>query len=166
MLTHKLESALLDQDGSCRDLDFESPGWDGVEALVTRLRSDFADTAVGATSADTERHCIDDPDEALSVVRRGGSAQLLFNGGQGLVAHLQLWVSDDGAGDLFVELTFFPGDVARSPSLGRLFREWADGIRILLEARRVYARYENASWTFGDTGPDSGVFMVSPPNAV
>ena len=26
---------------------------------------------------------------------------------------------------------------------------------------RYYARYENASWRFGDIGPESGVFLAS-----
>ena len=60
-----------------------------------------------------------------------------------------------------LELTFFPGDVARTPSLRRDFIEWANQMQRCLRARRYHARYENASWELGDTGPDSGVFLVS-----
>jgi hypothetical protein len=166
MLNQEIEAALLDRDGSCRDLNFEHPSWRGVQALVTRLRSEFADVSVGGTSADTDTHSVGDPDEGLSSVRTdGGSVQLLFNRGQDLLSQLQLFVHFDGVADLFVELTFFPQDVARLPNLGHRFREWVMSICELLEAVRAYARYEDASWTFGDTGPSSGVFLVLPPNA-
>jgi hypothetical protein len=61
----------------------------------------------------------------------------------------------------FVELTFFPEDVVRTPELGKDFVEWADGIRAQLRARRMFARYENASWALGDVRAGSGVFLVS-----
>ena len=70
-------TSLLDRDGSCRDLNFETPTWKGTESL----RSDFI--------------------------------------------------------------------------------EWAQQQQSLLEARRYYARYEDASWHFGDIGAQSGVFLVS-----
>jgi hypothetical protein len=60
-----------------------------------------------------------------------------------------------------VELTFFPDDVIPGPFLRRNFIEWAQQMQTHLGARRYYTRYENASWQFGDTGAQSGVFLVS-----
>ncbi len=40
-----LETSLLDEDGSCRDMNFESATWAGVTALMARLESSFRPVA-------------------------------------------------------------------------------------------------------------------------
>ena len=86
---------------------------------------------------------------------------MLFKLGAGPITNLQAFVCSAEDGSPFVELTFFPEDVRQTPSLRSEFIAWADNLKSRLRARRYYARYENASWRFGDIGANSGVFLVS-----
>jgi len=86
---------------------------------------------------------------------------LIFNAGVGLIRNLQVFICSEEDGSPFVELTFFPDDVVPGPFLRRNFIGWAQRMQTHLRARRYFARYENASWRFGDTGAQSGVFLVS-----
>jgi hypothetical protein len=79
----------------------------------------------------------------------------------GPLQNLQVFICSEEDGSPFVELTFFPDDVESGPFLRRDFIAWARQMQTHLGARRYYARYENASWRLGDTGPQSGVFLVS-----
>jgi len=96
-----------------------------------------------------------------SVQTRGGAVQILLAGGHQLVSHLQMFVSDGASPCPFVELTFFPQDVLQRPGLRERFVRWLQGMQRTLGATRAYARYENASWTFGDVAAGSGVFFAS-----
>jgi hypothetical protein len=85
---------------------------------------------------------------------------LRFEGGGKLVKNLQVFVGSEEDGSPFVELTFSPEDVEPTTVLREEFIAWAQQMREQLGARRYYARYGDASWQFGDTGPQSGVFLV------
>lgn len=160
---HDVASALLDVDGFCRDLNFERPTWAGVGALTGRLQESFKE--ISAT--DLQGHEIADvsPESVSYAARDSGSVRLLFGGGTGLIRHLQLFIVREAGGSPFVELTFFPDDVRPAEDLRTEFLSWANDLRACLRARRYYARYENASWRFGDIGDGSGVFLVSDPVA-
>jgi len=159
-----IEACLLERDGSARDMNFESPTWPGVWDALRELRAEFSSARVGSTSEDTDSMRADDIEAALRSVQAGGGAvQILFAGGRQLVSHLQMFVTDDEkeAGSPFVELTFFPQDVLQRPGLQERFVTWLQGIQRTLGATRAYARYENASWRFGDVAFGAGVFFTS-----
>lgn len=157
-ILHDARECLLDQDGSCRDINFETPTWLGVFRLVSQLETQFTSVCLG-TSTFTE---FQDAASAMSHVQSdGGHAQLLFREGNGFLAELQLFVSVEEDGTPFVEITFFPKDVIPMPSLSSAFITWVREAREALYSCRSFVRYENASWTFGDLGPNSGVFIVS-----
>jgi hypothetical protein len=157
-ILHDVRECLLDQDGSCRDINFETPTWPGAFRLVGQLEAQFARVCLG-TSTFTE---FQDASTAMSRVQRDrGHAQLLFREGNGLLAELQLFVSVEKDGTPFVEITFFPQDVIPVPSLSDAFITWVRDVRKALCSCCSFVRYENASWTFGDIGPNSGVFIVS-----
>jgi hypothetical protein len=156
---HDIVGSLLDMDGSCRDLNFEAPTWAGVEDLLHMLEGMFEE----ASGTDQEGRVIVAPlrDAVLLVSQNRGHLHLVFKAGSSLVKNLQIFVCSEDDGTPFVELTFFPDDVEQTPSLRCDFIAWAHQMQICLRAHRYYARYENASWQFGDTGADSGVFLVS-----
>ena len=156
-----LVSCLLDDDGSCRDLNFEAPSWKGVQRTLQSLGRMFAD---GSVSDHEGRNPPEPyPISLASIPRDGGSAVL--QEGSGPLSRLQVFVAAENDGSPFIELTFFPEDVAQTQDLRGEFMRWADGLRTELEARRLYVRYENASWELGDVGSSSGVFFVMPSDA-
>jgi hypothetical protein len=156
---HDIVTSLLDKDGSCRDLNFQSPTWAGVEDLIGSLEGSFE--SVSGTDHQGRAITGSLPVSVLAAAQNGGHAHLVLEGGRGPIKNMQLFVSSEEDRVPFVEVTFFPADVEPATSLRHDFIKWADLIRTLIRARRYYARYENASWQFGDTGPLSGVFLVS-----
>ena len=152
-------ASLLDVDGSCRDVTFEAPTWTGVQQLLSELQESFE--TVTATGSDGRTVLGPLSTDVVAMAQRRGSVRIVLNNGRGPVRHLQAFVSSDDGESPFVELTFFPDDLKRAESLGRDFIAWVSSMQVLLQARRYYVRYENASWQFGDIGPQSGVFLVS-----
>lgn len=155
---HDIATSLLDADGSCRDINFEAPTWEGVEDLMGSLVGSYKN----ASATDREGRTIATlPRALLEAARDSGSVHLILKEGDGPIKFLQVFVFSEEDGAPFVELTFFPADIERTPTLRDEFIEWAEAARARLGALRYYARYENASWEFGDTGANSGVFLVS-----
>lgn len=156
---HDVVASLLDVDGACRDLNFEHPTWAGVGDLIGHLGNSFKEVS----ASDLEGHVIAevDPGSVSTAARESGSAHVVFGEGSGLIKRLQVFVVREADGSPFVELTFFPDDVEPAENLRADFLIWANDLRACLKARRYYARYENASWRFGEIGADSGVFLVS-----
>lgn len=162
--TSAIDVALLDVDGSCRDINFDRATWLGIRSLIDQVRGEFGDVRLGSTSLDTDEVQVADLNVALDTVeRQGGHLQILFNSGVNIVRHLQVFASAAPQEPPFVELSFFPEDVLPRPNPGPPFVSWADAVSNTLGATRYFVRYENASWTFGDVTPHSGVFLVRAP---
>jgi hypothetical protein len=155
---HDIAKSLLDRDGACRDLNFESPTWDGVGKLVNSLTNNIGE--ISGTDLEGKALTIPYFGSAIAEAQQGRPVLLFLNNGQGPIKKLQVFICSGKDGEPFVEMTFFSEDVNQTDSLGRDFIAWAQEKQLLLGARRYYARYENASWHFGDTGEHSGVFLV------
>jgi hypothetical protein len=161
-LSNRVEAALLDRDGSARDLNFDNPTWRGVWALLVVLRSNLGSVCVGSESREAAEADSSEVDEAVRCVQlSGGYVQLLVGDGRDLLKRLQVFLSPGDSPSPIVEVTFFPDDWATRPPLAKRFIVWVLNLRRVLEADRVYVRYENASWVQGDIGPTSGVFFAS-----
>ena len=150
-----VESLTIHDDGSCRDVNFLCPTWEGVDRFVASIDASF----VRSSAVNGEGRTIEGRISTL-VASGKGTAHLVFESGTGVLRRIQVFVYCEDDGSPFIELTFFPEDVVQSPALQRDFTEWAQGACRQLQARRLFVRYENASWTFGDTGSNSGVFLV------
>lgn len=150
---------LLDTDGTCRDVIFDSSSWEGVKRTTAFLSRDFA----AVEASDTDGNVGDGPVDAfdLSAATRGGSVSIVYRGGRALFRHLLMCIGGNEDGSPSVEITFFPADLQSVDDLSGAFLSWAATMLSLLEARRYFAKHEGENWTFGDTGPQSGVFLVS-----
>ncbi len=77
----------------------------------------------------------------------------------GLFSHFQCFMHVDSDGP-FLELTFFPDDVLRDrdplQSVVHFLRDLCSDTSVT----QYFVRYENASWTFGDTTSMSGVIFT------
>ena len=76
-----------------------------------------------------------------------------------LFTHLQCFICDDTDG-AFLELTFFPNDIVTDGdplfAVIQFLRNICEGTTIT----EYFVRYENASWSFGDTAFGSGVIFT------
>ena len=156
---YDIVESLLDNDGSCRDLNFELPTWAGVKKLLALLETDYKEIS----GTDQEGKALPQPfrESVLIAAKNSGYAHLLFSKGVGLIRNLQVFICMEKNGTPFVEISFFPDDVCSTSTLRDDFITWTQEMQSRLEARRHYARYENASWQFGDVSSQSGVFMAS-----
>ena len=154
-----IETALLDDDGSCRDVNFSEPTWIGVTQLVKGLGQNFRERRAHNDDGHplTESHWR----KVKSSVLETGSVHLDYRDSLGVLINLQIWIASEEDGSPFIELTFFPEDLAEMDRLGENFIAWVDAARATLQANRYFCRYENASWRFGDTSQQSGVFFAS-----
>ena len=151
--------SLLDDDGSCRDVNFENPTWKGVEDLITDLEHSYTHASKQIVAAD---HPECTPVTIESVKFRDDRSFLMeLEGGAGPIRSLSLFVARETDGTPFVELTFFPDEIEQSDDLRREFIEWAERMCVRLQATRLYARYGGVSWKLGDIGKESGVFLIS-----
>jgi hypothetical protein len=155
---HDLITALTVVDGGCRDINYEAPTWEGVEALYAYLKESYQTVS----GTDSEGRPLDDlePQFVVGSAQGSGAVQIIYEGGD-LINHLQLFIYREPEGIPFVELTFFPQDIRQYKDLRNQFIAWADQLQTCVGASRYYARYENASWQFGDVNGNSGVFLVS-----
>lgn len=161
-LLHPIKPSLLDfDDGSCRDVNFAKPTWDGVRRLSNRLLSEYR--IESAIDGQGESLCTSGSDGVLDWLRKSDSVRLILVRGPSPIRSLQVFIYREPDGSPFVELTFFPEDVVDSQTLECDFPTWVRELRDGLGATASYARYENASWAFGDTSAESGVFLVSGP---
>ena len=155
---HDVKESLLETYGACIDVTFVAPTWQGVQTLLDELWASY--TKISATNGDYEY--VDNP-ESSSVTawaRETPHLHVVLENGDGLIRRLQVFLSPEPEGP-FVELTFFPEDIDHSSDLAQAFVAWADAKCASTGARSYFARQENASWKFGDVGPNSGVFLAS-----
>ncbi|MCE2967292.1 MAG: hypothetical protein ACK55O_16020 [Phycisphaerales bacterium] len=123
----------LEWDGSCRDLVFFAPSWDGVRALLLALAREFP--RVKASAADGEALAPPIHDAAIAAAHRG-YAHVSFHEGLGLLEHVQVFIDRQADGSPGVEVTLFPDHLRRTDSLREDFIEWAIRLQVLLQASR------------------------------
>lgn len=80
-------AALLDQDVSCRKMDFEAPCWEGVKVLLGNLAQSFG----SVTGSDGEGHTLEFliPEAAWAAAKDRGGASVRLEGCAGVVKNLQ-----------------------------------------------------------------------------
>ena len=123
-----------DDDGMCRDVNFEGPTWAGVRALSAWLMESFKEH----TATDHNGLPIAGFGSGVLLAPGHEYCHATFAGGGGLFQRLQAFISAEDDGSPFVELTFFPDDFGLSNSLRDRFLEWATQVCSLLQARRYF----------------------------
>jgi len=164
MITIKeIEECLLDEDGSCRDINFENPTWEGAANLVRSFLQNY--TVFSATTGegkDIKVELADEQSFQLSTLLEG---YIILSGqnSQALISGLQIFIGNPENGENgtpFVELTFFPSNLNETFS-GIRFIHFVEEMKKWLQASWYYVRYENASWKFGSSGFGSRVIFQS-----
>jgi hypothetical protein len=145
-ILRSVEAALLDCDGSCRDINFaENISTSGAIGILELLESSWtlaqAMTGEGDEVPSTVMQSIlRQPNGSLSTVWRGGRNP----------EHIQAyfhWVETDR---VFCELTFFPQDFDSQTFTLLGFLSVLRNLAIAARSDEYYLRYEDASWRHGE----------------
>lgn len=159
----QIQARLLDQDGGCRDINFENPTWDGATNLIRWFLQNY--TLISATTGqgtDIKADLANSQAYTLSVSAEE-YIHLVGENSKELISDLQIFISNPQNGENgapFVELTFFPDALSETFS-GSGFVHFVEEMKQRLQASRYYVRYENASWRFGSSGLGTGVIFQS-----
>ncbi|MDN2710164.1 hypothetical protein O0880_12115 [Janthinobacterium sp. SUN118] len=144
-MLNAVEAALLDDDGSCRDINFEecisTSGAIGVlHVLAAYWQLRQAKTYSGE----------DIPYAALArfLEQRTGALSTLWDDGSN-PKHIQAFFYWDAAGSIFCELTFFPQDFDRAHFSLNEFLRMLSKLVSAAHSKEYYVRFENASWQHG-----------------
>jgi hypothetical protein len=151
----EIEEQIIDEDGSCRDVNFPEVNKNEAVALLKHMAG-FC-VLYSATDSEGNQLAVEDIARHLSSTATGTIASYWQS--QGLISQLQIFLAWKDWSDIFVELTFFPQDVDRQNYSLESFLAWLRPILVALKTDTYYVRYENASWKYGDTSEFSGVII-------
>ncbi|UUZ49656.1 hypothetical protein LP420_05330 [Massilia sp. B-10] len=146
-----VETALLDCDGSCRDINFaERISTSGAIDVLRVLESSW--TLVQAMTGEGE-------DIAKAELRGNlgqvsGSISTVWNGGSN-PEHIQAYFHWDEPDSVFCEITFFPQDLDGATFKLVDFLSMLSKLALAARSAEYYVRYEDASWRHGQHGNDS-----------
>lgn len=153
---HRVESALLNRDGSCRDINFtQSISTSGAIGVLEFLASSWNLTQ-GTSGAGNELT----PTELESNLRLpSGSLSTVWNAGNN-PEHIQAyfhWLEPDS---VFCEITFYPDDFDDETFTLQGFLSVLSRMALAAGSNEYYLRYEDASWRHGQHEKD-GVILSS-----
>jgi hypothetical protein len=150
----RVEAALLDCDGSCRDINFaESISTSGAIDILRFLTSSWT-LAQAVTGGGDEVASA----ELLSNLRQPcGSLSTVWNGGLN-PEHIQAYFHWLEADKVFCELTFFPQDFDGEIFTLQGFLAMLGQLVFAAQSEEYYLRYEDASWRHGQHEKD-GVIL-------
>jgi hypothetical protein len=146
----RVEAALLDCDGSCRDINFgESISISGAIDVLGLLASSW--TIAQAMTGEG--------DEIANAELRGnfqlpcGSLSTVWNNGRN-PEHIQAYFHWNEADRVFCELTFFPQDLDGATFALDGFLAMLGKLALAANSSEYYLRYEDASWRHGQHRAD------------
>jgi hypothetical protein len=155
LMLKEIESALLDCDGSCRDINFsESISRDGAIGILNFLDSSW----MLSQALDENGEDIPFADLSSTLERESGSLSTIWILGTN-PSHIQayfFWNTDSG---IFCEITFFPQDFDNASFT-------LDGFLLLLSklvsaahSKEYYVRFENYSWSHKEPMKEWGLIL-------
>lgn len=152
----QIENEILDQDGSCRDINIQDITFARTLSVLDCLKNIYQlKSAVNAEGEDiTSCLACGQVDEELE--KKQNHIHATYQNNEALITNLQVFVEWNNSKKVFIEFTFFPEDVCNWFS----FDAFINFISPFIEAsdsKDFFVRYENASWEYGDTSPLSGV---------
>lgn len=159
----RVEAALLDRDGSCRDINFS-------ESILTSRAIDVLEFL--ASSWTYVQAMTGEGDEIASAELKGnlqlasGSLSTIWNGGRN-PEHIQAYFYWNEPDKVFCEITFFPQDIDSGTFKLMEFLSMLGKLVSVAGSDEYYLRYEDASWRHGQQKNDAvilsdKVLLLSP----
>ena len=139
-----IQQEIFDDDGSCRDVTFVSSDRAGVAKLIGWFYKTYPSMTVADINGINIRpsKC----SEFIKDMQATDSIHISGESSKDMIKHLQLFVCYEDEDSLFLEFTFFPGDIDEEkfdlPDFLNLLRYW----RLTAGATEYYLRRENVSW--------------------
>lgn len=142
-----VEVALLDSDGSCRDINFsEYISAAGAIGILNFLSSSWK------LSQATSGNGVEIPLAELSRTLRQESCSLSTIWDHGTnPSHIQAYFFWSAADEIFCELTFFPQDFDSTSFTLDGFMLMLRKLVSVAHSKEYYVRFENASWRHGES---------------
>lgn len=159
----RVEAALLDRDGSCRDINFS-------ESILTSSAIDVLEFL--ASSWTYVQAITGEGDEIASVELEGnlqlssGSLSTIWNGGRN-PEYIQAYFYWNEPDKVFCEITFSPRDINAETFKLMEFLSMLGKLVAVAGGDEYYLRYEDASWRHGQQKNDvvilsDKVLLLSP----
>ena len=147
----RVETALLDCDGSCRDINFaECISTSGAIDVLRVLASYW--TLVQAMTGEGDD--IAKAELQGNLRQASGSLSTVWNGGSN-PEHIQAYFHWDEPDRVFFEITFFPQDFDGETFKLIDFLSMLSKLALAARSAEYYVRYEDASWRHGQHEKDS-----------
>ena len=153
----RIESQIVDIDGSCRDVNFPDSAMGKAIDLINYIES-FS-TLRSASNAEGGELTTKEIKSLIS----SSATQTISSGWEchGLISQIQIFLNWVEIDEIFIELTFFPNDVNEKAYSLEAFKAWLKPFLVALNTDTYFVRYENVSWKYGDTSKDSGVIFTN-----
>lgn len=165
----EIERQILDEDGSLRDINVDNIDASKACDLIGHFLKDYSLYNVYSSSLDGDLE-----DKALLKVAKKinlrfklfegegeGKAVLLWKNEKALIKHFQIYFDWFEFDDISVELTFSPEDIDVDRFSMNVFIDFLRPIINVTGTKKVFARYENVNWEYGDVDQYSGVIFYS-----
>ena len=147
----RVETALLDCDGSCRDINFaECISTSGAIDVLRVLASSW--TLVQAMTGEGDD--IAKAELQGNLRQASGSLSTVWNGGSN-PEHIQAYFHWDEPDRVFCEITFSPQDFDGKTFKLIDFLSMLSKLTLAARSAEYYVRYEDASWRHGQHEKDS-----------
>lgn len=156
-MTHsdQIEKALLNQDGSCRDINFsEEISSAGAIGVLNFISTNW--TLFDAVDSNGDEYNLEKA--RILLLESSGSLRTIWKGSEN-PNQLQIYFHWVESNKIFCELTFFPQDLNfQTFSLTR-FLEFLAKLVHASDSKEYYVRYENAAWRHGDSRYDQSIIL-------
>lgn len=139
-----VEEGLTHVDGGCRDANWFGLNVDGVVAIFEYLVERYTERTINIYEGDEVFQ--GNSQEAVKALRQRKTVQAYLDGGPKELSQIQFYgYHDEKEPSWFVELTFFPQDVALENGLGAVLQHF-ETMREASGASGWLIRVENASF--------------------
>lgn len=161
MKYNEIFKMIKDEDGSCRDINFDLPTWEGIKNLLKRFMEDYSKCLCHYFHGNISEKEYNINELLELEWEKGDSAKLYLSEGKKELSQLQVFIYLEENMEPFIELTFFPRDVKFSEDKVNLFLDNISDIKEILNAKKFFLRYENASWDYGDVSKNAGIIYYA-----
>ena len=156
-MTHsdQTEKALLNQDGSCRDINFsEEISSAGAIGVLNFISTNW--TLFDAVDSNGDEYNLEKA--RILLLESSGSLRTIWKGSEN-PNQLQIYFHWVESNKIFCELTFFPQDLNLETFSLTSFLEFIAKLVHAADSQEYYVRYENGAWRHGKPNLDQSVIF-------
>jgi hypothetical protein len=154
----QIEREILDRDGSCRDINIEEISFVKARDVTESLNAAYRIMSAVNSEGEDVKRLLNEGNIFDEFEKRPNSIHVTYENERALISHLQLYLFWGHSENVSIEFTFFPEAIAKDFSFSA-FEQFISPFITASGSEEYFVRYENASWKYGDTSPESGVIF-------